>query len=148
MIPGRMPSWISEIDAWLGRTLFVPIIIRVCQLTGQTQYAIARILWFAAGLYMLWYATSIPERVLAGVFCFVMMLSAGMRADHPKASMLFFRMFWWVGLITDILARLNGQDRGNIGTDILILFAEYAATIRTIPPRATKRRGSTAEAKA
>ena len=40
----------TEIDHWIGRTLFVPLIIRLCQLTRQTQFALSRLFWFIAAL--------------------------------------------------------------------------------------------------
>jgi hypothetical protein len=135
---------LREADAWLGKTLFVPIIIRICQLTRQSQYAISRLLWFMAGLYLLYYTTDFWGRVLMGTLCFALMLSASLRADMPKVGQLWLRVFWWFCLITDGLREFTGDASGRIVSDILILFAEYAITIRTIPPRNVTRGARTA----
>ena len=39
-------SIIRRLDIWLGKTLFHPPIILICQRTRQTQYAVHRALWF------------------------------------------------------------------------------------------------------
>ena len=44
----------SKIDHWIGKTLFVPPIVKLCQLTRQSQFAVSRLFWFVAaqeGLY-------------------------------------------------------------------------------------------------
>jgi len=35
----------GKIDQWIGSTLFVPPIVRLCQLTKQGQFAVARLFW-------------------------------------------------------------------------------------------------------
>src|SRR3546814_916970 len=40
----------AKIDHWIGRMLFVPPIIKLCQLTRQSQFAVARLFWFIASL--------------------------------------------------------------------------------------------------
>jgi len=39
-----------KIDGWLGRTLFIPPIIRVCQLTRLSQFALSKYLFFVSCL--------------------------------------------------------------------------------------------------
>lgn len=131
-----MGNLIREVDAWLGKGLFVPIIIRVCQITGQSQFAVSRVLWFMAGLYLLYYTTNLIGQILMGALCIFLMLSASLRADMPKEGTLWLRVFWWICLIFDALSAFAGGVLARIASDILILFAEYAITIRTIPPRA------------
>src|SRR3546814_5005009 len=40
----------AKIDQWIGKTLFVPPIIKLCQLTRQSQFAVSRLFWFIAAL--------------------------------------------------------------------------------------------------
>jgi hypothetical protein len=64
----------------------------------------------------------------------IMMITATKRADRPAASFMLFRMLFLLFLILDIV---NGATTGKwAGTEfwVLVLTAEYAATIRTIPP--------------
>jgi hypothetical protein len=136
----RMHVLVREVDAWLGKTLFIPIIIRICQLTGQSQFAISRLLWFLAGLYLLYYTTGFWGRILMGALCFVLMLSASLRADMPKEGTLWLRLFWWFCLVSDGLRIFSGDPTARIASDILILFAEYAITIKTIPPQEKRSR--------
>ncbi|QUT05189.1 hypothetical protein KFK14_19660 [Sphingobium phenoxybenzoativorans] len=131
---------IREADLWVGKTLFVPIIVRVCQATRQSQYAVARALWLTAGLWILYHAEGWLDRVLTALLCLLLMFSAGLRADLPRLSLLGFRVLWWVLLIIDLLAWIEGKREHFPLSDILILFAEYAATITTIPPRDTRKR--------
>ena len=71
-----------------------------------------------------------------GGLCVLTMLTASIRADVPTRSSLFFRM---LALLFFLLDLLNGATMAEwTGTEfwILVLIAEYAATIRTVPPRA------------
>jgi hypothetical protein len=52
---------------------------------------------------------------------------------------MWVRLLWWALLMFDLIMMASGQASRHITADMLILFAEYAVTITTIPPRATKR---------
>lgn len=128
-----------EFDIWIGKTLFVPPIIKFCQLTRQSQYAVSRLLWFLVGLDQLRIASSLTSQIIAGLFSLFMMMTASLRADIPAFSMRWFRM---VALLLLILAVFSGAvSRQWTGVEIwlLVLFAEYAATITNIPPADRKR---------
>jgi len=137
----------AKIDHWIGKTLFVPPIIKLCQLTRQSQFAVARLFWFIAALDGLYRAETVFGMVLWSGISLFMMVTAVWRADNPTASFMFFRLFAVLMLGMD-LVRGVGTDAW-AGTEfwIFVLVAEYAATIRTIPPRETTkpaRRESTA----
>lgn len=83
-----------------------------------------------------------------GVLCFALMLSASLRADMPKQSQLWARIFWWFCLVADGARIAGGDPTARLAADLLILFAEYAITITTIPPRETKPVKAKVEAKA
>lgn len=126
-------------DKWVGETLFVPLIIKLCQATGQSQFAVSRLFWFVVALDQLRIAQTLTGQIVAGIFSIVMMLTASLRADMPAYSMRGFRIIAMVLLALDVL---HGVKSGNwLGVEIwaLILFAEYAATIRTIPPKENRK---------
>ena len=127
------------VDHWIGRTLFVPPIIKLCQLTRQSQYAIARLLWFIAALDAFYRADSIVSSILWGGISLIMMLSAARRADHPVQSFVFFRMLAVALLLLDLLTGVATGRWGSWEFWLLVLVAEYAATIRTLPPRRSTR---------
>jgi hypothetical protein len=124
----------EKLDAWVGKTLFIPPIIKLCQLTRQTQFAASRMFWFIAALDGFYRAQTLFSSILWGGMSVVMMITATKRADSPAASFMLFRMLFLLFLILDLV---NGATTGKwAGTEfwVLVLTAEYAATIRTIPP--------------
>jgi succinate-acetate transporter protein len=124
----------SKVDAWIGKTLFIPPIIKLCQLTHQTQFALSRTFWFIAALDGFYRAETLFSFVLWGALSVVMMITATKRADSPAASFMLFRLLFLLFLILDLV---NGAATGKwAGVEfwVLVLTAEYAATIRTIPP--------------
>jgi hypothetical protein len=125
---------LATLDAWIGKTLFVPLIVKLCQITRQSQFAISRLFWFVVALDQLRIAQTLTGQIIAGIFSIIMMLTASLRADMPAYSMRGFRIIAMVLLALDVF---HGAASGKwLGVEIwvLILFAEYAATIRTIPP--------------
>jgi hypothetical protein len=126
---------IETIDLWVGKKLFVPPIIRFCQLTRQSQFAVSRLFWFVAAMDGFYRADTVFSAILFGVLSLVMMVTAALRADMPTRSSMWFRMLALTFLAMDLAA---GAVTGNwAGTEfwLFVLIAEYASTIRTIPPR-------------
>ena len=83
---------LTQIDLWIGKTLFVPAIIKLCHLTRQSQFAVSRMFWFAAALDGLYRAETTMGQVIWGGMSIFMLLTAGRRADSPTASFMFFRL--------------------------------------------------------
>lgn len=131
-----------EIDQWIGKTLFVPPIVTLCQVTRQSQFAVARLFWFSAALDGLYNAKTVVGVALWAGISVVMMITAARRADSPTISFRFFRL---LGLMLLVLDVLRGAAMGKwAGAEfwVLVLIAEYASTIRTLPPiRKPQRRG-------
>ena len=130
---------LSGVDRWVGSTLFIPPIIKLCQVSGQSQFAICRLFWFIVALDQLRVAQTLAGQIFAGIYSIIMMLSASLRADMPAYSMRGFRIIAMVLLALDVF---HGAASGDwLGVEIwaLILFAEYAATIRTIPPKEERK---------
>ena len=131
---------VTDIDVWIGKTLFAPPIIKFCQLTGQTQFAVSRLFWFIAALDQLRVAQTLGAQILAGIFCVVMMLTASLRADMPTQSLLWFRMLALALLVVDVAQGIATGHWLGVEFWILVLIAEYAGTIRTIPPSESRKK--------
>ena len=141
---GRM--LFTRIDLWIGKTLFVPPIIKLCQLTRQSQFAVSRLFWFIAALDGFYHADTLFSSILWGGMSIVMMITASQRADSPTISFMFFRL---LGVLFLILDMAKGAATGEwAGTEfwIFVLVAEYAATIRTLPPREASKAAARAPA--
>lgn len=129
----------AKIDHWVGRTLFVPPIIKLCQLTHQSQYAVCRLFWFIAALDGLYRAETVFGMVLWGGFSVFMMVTAARRADDPTVSFMFFRLLAVLLLGLDVVWGLSTGEWAGVEFWIFVPVAEYAAIIRTIPPKGATR---------
>ncbi len=125
----------AKIDHWIGKTLFVPPIVKLCQLTRQSQFAVARLFWFFAALDGLYRAETLFGSILWGGISIVMMVSAARRADSPTASFMFFRLLAVLLFVGNLLKGVTTDEWAGIEFWMFVLVAEYAAIIRTIPPR-------------
>jgi hypothetical protein len=135
---------LTAIDLWVGKTLFLPPIIKFCQMTGQSQFAVSRLMWFVTALDQLRLAETLGQQIFAGLFSLIMMLTASLRADMPAFSMMWFRMLALILLILDVMHGARSGAWEGVEIWVTILFAEYAATIRTIPPADVKRTATSA----
>jgi len=123
------------IDHWIGKTLFVPPIIKLCQVTRQSQFAVSRLFWFIAALDGFYRAETLFGSLIWGGLSLVMMVSAARRADSPTNSFLFFRLLAVLMLALDLVKGAVTGEWAGIEFWIFVLVAEYAAMIRTIPPK-------------
>ncbi|HEX8402816.1 MAG TPA: hypothetical protein VF628_14080 [Allosphingosinicella sp.] len=124
----------DKIDRWIGTTLFVPPIIKLCQLTRQTQFAVSRLFWFVAALDGFYHAETLFSSILWGGMSVLMMFTAAQRADHPTQSFMFLRLLGVAFLLFDLVkGALTGAWAG-VEFWLFVLIAEYASTIRIVPP--------------
>src|SRR3546814_490948 len=130
---------LTSIDLWIGKKLFVPPIIKLCQLTRQSQFAVSRLFWFIAALDGFYRAETLLGSILFGGMSIVMMVTASLRADMPTGSLIWFRMLALALLALDLVKAAATGEWSGVEFWILVLIAEYAATIRTIPPIENKR---------
>lgn len=133
---------VTKLDFWIGKTLFVPIIIRFCQITRQSQSAASRLFWFVAALDGFYHADNIVSAVMYGGLSLVMMFFAIRHAETPNRSMVWFRMLALAFLAMDVIAGLTAGKWAGIEFWVLVLLAEYAATIETIPPTESRKEAS------
>ena len=124
-----------EVDHWIGKALFVPPIIRLCQLTRQSHFAIARLFWFITALDGFYRSDTLFSSILWGMLSFSMMLTASLRADSPVAGSVFFRLLSVCLLLADLAKGTVSGKFAGIEFWILVLIAEYAGTIQTLHPR-------------
>jgi hypothetical protein len=129
----------TAIDVWIGKSLFTPLIIKVCQLTRQSQFAVSRLFWFVAALDGFYRAETLLWSVIWGVMSLFMMVTASMRADSPTQSLMSFRLLSVAFFGLDVLKGIVTGVWAGCEFWLFVLIAEYAATIRTIPPRETTR---------
>jgi hypothetical protein len=130
----------ARIDRWIGTTLFVPPIVKLCQRTGQSQYAVSRLFWFVAALDGFYRSDTLVSSIMFGAMSVFMMITASLRADWPTRSSMLFRMLSLAFLALDIV---RGATKGEwVGVEfwVIVLAAEYAASIRTIPPGSVKKK--------
>jgi hypothetical protein len=129
-----------RIDRWIGTTLFVPPIVKLCQRTGQTQYAVSRLFWFLAALDGLYRSDTLVSAIMFGAMSVFMMLTASLRADWPTRSSMVFRMLSLAFLGLDLVQGAVKGEWAGLEIWLIVLAAEYAASIRTIPPAEVKAR--------
>lgn len=130
----------TRIDGWIGRTLFIPPIIRFCQLTHQSQFAVSRMFWFVAALDAFYRAETLIWSIVWGALSIFMMITATRRPDTPTASFMIFRMLAVTLLGFDLVKGAVTGEWAGAEFWIFVLIAEYAATIRIVPPRETEKR--------
>ncbi len=112
----------------------IPPIIKFCQLTRQSHHACSRLFWFLASLDGFYHARSIGGYIFCGGMSLLMAFTATLRANSPTMSLRLVRLMALTCLGYDLV---HGAITGAwAGTEfwMLVLIAEYAATIRTIPP--------------
>ena len=124
----------------IGTTLFVPPIVKLCQRTGQSQYAVSRLFWFVAALDGLWRADTLVSALMFGVMSVVMMVTASLRADWPTRSSMVFRLLAVAFLAMDVAQGVAKGEWAGVEFWVIVLAAEYAAAIRTIPPGEARKK--------
>lgn len=137
----------AKVDHWIGRTLFVPPIIWLCQITRQSQFAVARLFWFIAALDGFYRAETLFGSILWGGISALMMVSAAWRADTPTFSFMVFRLMAVGLLLLDLAKAIATGEWAGLEFWIFVLVAEYAAIIRNIPPREKRQPAAPASAR-
>lgn len=131
----------KRLDLWLGKNLFQPPVIILCQMTGLTQFAVYRYLWLAVVYYWIWMLDADDHWLIKTVLLIIgafWTISAGMAPDEPlKPSHWVRRLLVIMALLDSVLGALL-DEFPNI-TWLGVLLAEYALTIKIVPPGETKR---------
>jgi hypothetical protein len=134
---------LTYLDTWLGKTLFLPAIIKLCHVTRQSRFAVSRLFWLAAALDGLWRADSLFLLVLFGLISLLMVVATALPVDFPTRSSLLMRMLALLLLAQDLWSGATSGQWAGAEFWLIVLLAQYAATIRTLPPT---EQGSTSKA--
>src|SRR3546814_652234 len=86
-----------------------------------------------------WSSDVCSSDLLWGGISIFMMITAARRADRPTASFMFFRLLAVVFLAIDLVKGATMEEWAGSGFWLFVLIAEYAATIRTLPPVETSK---------
>jgi hypothetical protein len=142
---------LKRFDHWLGKEIFQPPIIWLCQRTGMTQFAVARYGWMLAAwtLVMRISFEGVGDWVFAALILIVTVLETWRAAVMPNApsrgnSGLRFIILIFTAIDIGTLVYTSAR-HGFPGFswrhawDLFALIAEYAKTIGTIPPRKIER---------
>jgi hypothetical protein len=143
---------------WLdakGARIFKPLVIFICQRTGLTQYALYRYLWMTVAVLAVYGALVDKDGwvwlTIVGLWAVITTVVAATIPNHPvnlhPVISQAFRVLFIVLSIVHALGHVaslatTGTFGWHVGcpTDLLVLLAEYAATITTIPPREIKEK--------
>jgi hypothetical protein len=134
---------IAAADRWIGRALFVPPIVRFCQWSGWTQYAVHNFLYLL-GSYMLLAAAIVKGEgeSLAFALALIFTVLVGRDPGYAGSESPFLRRFFIVLFPMHAYSHVTGEPFLLAGPDwdlscpvsLMWLAAEYARTIKTIPP--------------
>lgn len=130
---------IKEIDVWIGKTLFHPIVISLCRFLNCTQYRLSRDFIFLGFLLLLIKLLVFNQYIhwflwFVLTFCFV---RAAFVSQYIKVKpSIILRIILIAGVIINI--RFGIERPSEFVNQIMIfilLIGEYALTIDTIPPK-------------
>ena len=135
---------VRGVDTWVGKTMFVPLIVRFCQRSGWTQFHVHNFLYLI-GSYMLLMASLAKgpdDAGLAFAMALVFTFKCGRDPGYSGEPSTFLRFALLVLVPLHMLSHVLGKPLIFSGPDwdtscpigVMWLFAEYARTIKTIPP--------------
>ncbi|MCW2411571.1 MULTISPECIES: hypothetical protein [unclassified Sphingobium] len=128
----------ERLDAWLARTIFWPIIIKICQETGCTKWAFGRLcafLW-VCGVILTTKEWTWFWSIFIAIIAISETLSLGLRRDSPYGQSGFARAVFWIALALGIFDAVTGNGHpAQPASTLAMLFSLYAATLPTVPPK-------------
>lgn len=142
----------ERIVKFLGKHLFFPVIIRICQWSRCNQYLFYRIMWSLGYLFIA--AESIEYRQPWGMALFIpafLMCAyvAWVKWDVPsKGSVGLTFLFLVMAVANTVALLLSGRNPSEDMFSWFICFGEFARLIQTIPPTETKKKEATFTKKA
>lgn len=134
-------------DAFFAKHMFHPVIIRWCQWRGCSQHVFANWCWTLALLTMLALAPHSSWGWILYFFialaCFFCIHRVALRPDQEvRPSPGFFRLLYVFFSLDQTIHLMLGAETVTVddAAIYLVVLAEYARTIKTIPPLETKER--------
>ena len=132
---------VERLDAWLAKTIFWPIIIKICQETGCTKWAFGRLcafLWICGVILTTTHWTWFWSIFIA-IIAISETVSLGLRRDAPYGQSGFARAVFWIALALGIFDAVTGDGQpARPASTLAMLFSLYAATLPTVPPKRRK----------
>lgn len=136
----------KQLDAWLARAIFWPIIIKVCQTTGCSKWAFGRLcafLWIC-GIILTTETWTWFWSLFVGLIAIGETLSLGLRKDSPYGESGLARVVFWLSFVLGCVSFASGTGHiGRTATTLFMLFNLYAATLPTVPPRRRREEDKT-----
>lgn len=143
---------LRRLDVWLGKTLFHPIIIRICQAAKITQYRFCSYCWLIAFFLILaraphtWQGWVVYTFIALLCVVQIWLIASAPQTVQERAERrgegIGWRIFFWICLLFDLLHYVWPPKPllSSIIGDVIILFGMYALTITTIPPLEDRKR--------
>jgi hypothetical protein len=140
---------LEKIDTWIGKTLFVPPIVRFCQWSGWSQYLVHNFLYLIGSYMMLMAVMAKGESAVLEFFvALVLTVKIGRDPEYKGYESRFLRYSFIVISVIHVIAHVTGRHILGSGPNwdlscpvvTMWLTAEYARTIKTIPPLEDKAR--------
>lgn len=128
---------IRRIDLFLGKRVFVPVVIWICQRAGVSQWRFANYARMAAYWLLIWVVreSAWGWTLVVGALAVGETMIAALWPDYERET----NGAWWRVLVVAIMVfDAIAAAFGWLAFWLIILAAEYALTIKTIPPRETK----------
>lgn len=141
---------IREWDVKIGKKIFHPIVIKLCHILKCNQYRLSRDIWFMTFAGLAIHEVFIKHEPLVWwkwMVLTIFFLSAVVFKDTKSSADPITRGLLWVNLLSFIVAFVVvgytiGQFVSGLVTGVILLIAEYAKTIDTIPPKKDKQKKS------
>lgn len=142
----------ERIIKFLGKHMFFPVIIHVCQWTRCNQYLFYRVMFCLAYLFIAAQAVENGHMWVAAFFIPVFIAAVIItyyKWDVPSQGSVGLTFFFLVcAVIVTVLDLAVGHSLKDNLFSYFALFAEYARLLTTIPPAETKKKEATFSKKA
>ncbi|MCW2336292.1 hypothetical protein M2337_000525 [Sphingobium sp. B2D3A] len=141
----------ERLDAWLAKTIFWPIIIKVCQETGCSKWAFGRLCAFIwiCGVILTTKEWTWFWSIFIALIAIGETVSVGLRKDAPYGQSGIARAVFWFSLALELPSVAAGDGQlARPASTLAMLFSLYAATLPTVPPKRRREDKKVLEAKA
>ncbi|MBU0556444.1 MAG: hypothetical protein KKD64_02785 [Alphaproteobacteria bacterium] len=128
----------QRLDVWLAKTIFWPIIIKVCQETGCSKWAFGRLCAFIwiCGVILTTEEWTWFWSIFIALIAIGETVSVGLRKDAPYGQSGVARAIFWFALALELPSVAAGEAQlSRPASTLAMLFSLYAATLPKVPPK-------------
>ncbi|MCW2369940.1 hypothetical protein [Sphingobium sp. B11D3D] len=128
----------QSLDAGLAKTVFWPIIIKVCQETGCSKWAFGRLCAFIwiCGVILTTKEWTWFWSIFIALIAIGETVSVGLRKDAPYGQSGLARAVFWISLALELPTVAAGEAQlARPASTLAMLFSLYAATLPKVPPK-------------